>query len=303
MNQLTNQQGLTEAEFLAQYNPNQYPKPSVTVDILLFTVSEKAEENTRKLPEKELQVLLIKRGDHPFIGQWALPGGFVNIGEDLDTAAERELKEETNIDHAYMEQLYTLGAVNRDPRARIISVAHMALVDRKKLNVLAGSDAREADWFTVRHEIKRVGKINTENGYIIEKFIKLTLTNGEEQPYATIKVTKNRIGTAVKVTREIIPEESQGLAFDHAKVIDQGIERLQNKVEYTDIAFNLMPERFTLTELQQVYEIILGKELLLPAFRKKIAHMVIETNETKKQGANRPAKYYRFNPSWEDEGI
>ena len=104
---IVNKQGLTEEQFLSAYDASKFERPSVTVDMLVFTVTDEEKENYRKLPKKVLRLLMIKRGDHPFIGQWALPGGFVNMNESLDEAALRELKEETNIDNIYMEQLYT----------------------------------------------------------------------------------------------------------------------------------------------------------------------------------------------------
>ena len=121
---LKNKQGLTEEQFLARYDAGKYERPSVTVDMLIFTVTDEENQNYRKLPEKVLRLLLIKRGDHPYIGQWALPGGFVEMDESLDEAALRELQEETNIKNIYMEQLYTWGDIGRDPRTRL-SVLHI----------------------------------------------------------------------------------------------------------------------------------------------------------------------------------
>jgi len=123
-----NKQGLTAEQFLSTYDASKYPRPSVTVDMLIFSVTDEEKKNYRKLPEKVLRLLMIKRGDHPYLGQWALPGGFVKMDESLDEAALRELKEETNINDIYMEQLYTWGAVARDPRTRVISVSYMSLV-------------------------------------------------------------------------------------------------------------------------------------------------------------------------------
>lgn len=138
--ELRNKDGLTEKEFLERYKPGDYERPSVTVDMLLFTVDNKEQEDYRKLPEKELKLLLIKRKDHPYMGKWAIPGGFVDINEAVETAVYRELKEETNIDNVYMEQLYTFGdeeddkygRKKRDPRMRVISVSHMALVSKRR---------------------------------------------------------------------------------------------------------------------------------------------------------------------------
>ena len=116
----------------------QYPHPAVTTDIVIFTIQY-----------QQLHVLLVRRGNPPFQGQWALPGGFVDIDEDLDTCAKRELFEETNLRDVYLEQLYTFGQHNRDPRERIITVAYYALIPVDKLQPKAGSDADEVRWFAV----------------------------------------------------------------------------------------------------------------------------------------------------------
>lgn len=294
-NQLRNKRGFTEEEFLARYNPGKYERPSVTVDTLVFTVTDEEKENYRKLPEKVLRILLVKRGDHPYIGQWALPGGFVRMDESLEKAALRELKEETNISDIYMEQLYTWGEVDRDPRTRVISCSYMSLVDSSTLDVKASDDADDARWFTVSSKMFQEQRTVTENGYVLQRLMRLGLSNEEENLSAEVKVVKTVEGKVTRVEREIL--NSSGIAFDHAKIIEYGIERLRRKIEYTDIAFNLMPELFTLTELQQVYEVILDKELLKANFRRKVADMVIETNEYKKDAGHRPSKLFRFNPN------
>ncbi|HOQ37684.1 MAG TPA: NUDIX domain-containing protein [Acetivibrio sp.] len=295
---ILNKQGLTEEEFLSAYDASKYERPSVTVDMLVFTVTDEEKENYRKLPKKVLRLLMIKRGDHPFIGQWALPGGFVNMNESLDEAALRELKEETNIDNIYMEQLYTWGDVDRDPRTRVISASYMSLVDSSTLDIKASDDADDAKWFTVSCKMYQEQKTVTENGYVLQRWFRLTLSNDDDELYAIVKTEKTVDGKIARIKREVV--ESHGIAFDHAKVIQYGIERLRNKIEYTDIAFNLMPSRFTLTELQQVYEIILDTELLKANFRRKIADMVIETNEYTKDAGHRPSKLFKFNPDWDN---
>lgn len=293
---IINKQGLTEEQFLAAYDAGKYERPSVTVDMLIFTVTDEEKKNYRKLPEKVLRLLMIKRGDHPYMGQWALPGGFVEIDESVDEAALRELKEETNIDNIYMEQLYTWGDVARDPRTRVIGVSYMSLVDSSTLDIKASDDADDAKWFTVSCKLYQEQKTVTEKGYILQRLFKLSLSNEEDDLSATLKIVKTVEGKVTKTEREIV--ESNGIAFDHAKIIEYGIERLRNKIEYTDIAFNLMPELFTLTELQQVYEVILDTELLKANFRRKTADMVIETNEYTKDAGHRPSKLFRFNPNW-----
>ncbi|HEX2954498.1 MAG TPA: NUDIX domain-containing protein [Bacillota bacterium] len=298
---IVNSQGLNEAEFLKQYDVSKFERPSVTVDMLLFTVQNTQAENYRKLPEKVLQVLMIKRGDHPFLGDWALPGGFVQMDESLEEAAIRELQSETNVDNVYLEQLYTWGDPQRDPRTRVISCSYMALVNSASLIVKAGDDAADAKWFTVKRSLLEQQKMMGPDGYVLTELFELKLIAGGETLRAKIRVTKTVEGKRSKTVAEII--ENDGIAFDHAKIIDSAIKRLRNKVEYTDIAFNLMPEYFTLTELQQVYEIILDTELLKANFRRKIAGMVRETDRKTQEDGHRPAKYFRFNPDWEKHAL
>ncbi|ADK14566.1 NrtR DNA-binding winged helix domain-containing protein [Clostridium ljungdahlii] len=290
---IKNKQGLTEEEFLKQYDDSIYEKPSLTVDMLIFTVMNEKKENYRKLPEKSLKILLVKRGDHPCIGKWALPGGFVGINESLDEAALRVLRAETNVDDIYMEQLYTWGEVDRDPRTRVISSSYMALVDSSSLSIKAGSDEEDAAWFNVSYNLLQEKKEAMEKGYIYEQIVQIKLWNENEELSAKIRIIENPDG---EVSREIT--ESTGIAFDHGKFIEYAISRLRNKIEYTSLAFNLMPELFTLTELQQVYEVIQGKELLAAAFRRKVASMVIETNQFTKDAGHRPSKLFRYNSGW-----
>lgn len=292
---LRNKLGLTETEFLQRYDAGKYERPSVTVDMLIFTVMAEAEANYRKLPEKVLNLLLIKRGDHPFLGQWALPGGFVNNNESLEAAARRELYEETNLDRIYLEQLYTWGDVRRDPRTRVISCSYLALVDSVALKVQAGDDAADAQWFQVKYRILSESPNRSGQGSGAEKLVALTLSSAAETVTAKVKVVETpEAGRVTRVSREIV--ESQGIAFDHAQIIAYAIERLRNKLEYTDIVFNLMPELFTLSELQQVYEVILDKGLLAAAFRRKVAGMVTGTDRFTKDAGHRPSKLYRYNP-------
>ncbi|WP_379147203.1 NUDIX domain-containing protein [Paenibacillus sp. sgz500992] len=290
---VTDRNGITEEQFLKTYDAGVYERPSVTVDMLIFTVMEREQDNYRKLSEKSLQLLLIQRGEHPYLGQWALPGGFVGVHESLDEAARRELFTETNIDNIYMEQLYTWGEVQRDPRMRVISCSYMALVDRTALNVQAGDDAADAAWFEVSHEILEASRRELEQGYELDQFIKITLQSDKVTLSGVVKITESVQGHVSKILREIV--QSEGFAFDHLMMVQYAIERLRGKVEYTDIIFNLMPPLFTLSELQRVYEIILGKELLAAAFRRKIADRVMETEDFTRDAGHRPSKLYRYN--------
>jgi len=208
---------------------NDYPRPSVTVDLVIFTIAE-----------DDLKVLLIRRGQEPFKGRWALPGGFVEIDESLERAAARELKEEVGVTNVYLEQLYTFGEPKRDPRGRVISVSYFALVDAERQRIVAASDAAEAQWRSVFDAPK--------------------------------------------------------LAFDHARILDTAVWRLRNKIEWTTVGYELLPKKFTLSELQRVYEIILQRPVDKRNFRKKILSQgqIIELNETRSDVAHRPARLYSF---------
>lgn len=210
----------------------EYPRPSVTVDLVIFTIAD-----------NDLKVLLIRRGGEPFKGRWALPGGFVEIGESLEKAAARELKEEAGVTNVYLEQLYTFGEPKRDPRGRVISVSYFALVDADQQRIRAASDATEAEWQSV---------------------------------------FDSKLGAK--------------LAFDHKQILDYAVWRLRNKIEWTTVGYELLPKKFTLSELQRVYEIILQRPVDKRNFRKKILAQgqIRELNETRSDGAHRPAKLYSF---------
>lgn len=207
----------------------EYPRPSVTVDLAIFTIRE-----------GKLHVLLIRRGGQPFKGKWALPGGFVLEGEDLEAAALRELQEETGVRDLYLEQLYTFGEPQRDPRGRVITVAYFALISSDRQELSAQTDAVGVEWHAM----------------------------------------------------DALPP----LAFDHEKILEYALDRLRNKLEYTTVGFQLLPKKFTLSELQGIYEAILGRVLDKRNFRRKIALLDIleETDEKKMEGVHRPARLYRF---------
>ena len=266
---------LSEEEFLKDYDPNQFEKLSMTADTLIFSVADEEVGNYRKLPEKKFSVLLVKRDNYPFKDKWCIPGGFVGIDETLDDAAKRILKHETNLKDIYMEQLYTFGAVDRDPRMRIVSVSYIALVDKNRLKDHLSSNA---SWFQMNIlEDKESIHIDFDNG--IENF--------------SVKI-KKVLKSPTSDRYEYVVLKNEMLAFDHPKVIVSGISRLKNKIEYTDIVFNMMPEYFTLGELQQVYEVILDKKLLDPAFRRIIANKVIKTDKVQTGGGHRPSALFKY---------
>lgn len=237
-----------------------YEKLSITNDIVILTTLDKAEEDKRKIPEKALQILLIKRKDEPYKNNWALPGGFVNYDKDLEQSAREKLYAKTGINNLYMEQLYTYGDINRDSRGRVLSVAYMALVKKDAISpqISANKLSNQASWFYI--EPKRNSTKITDVRFISDE----GNTNISE------------------------------LAFDHKQMVIDSLNRLQNKIEYTNIAFNLVPEFFTVKELQMVYECILGRTI--QAFRRKISDKIMPADKMKEDGAAyRPAQLYKFN--------
>ena len=208
----------------------QFARAAVTVDCVVFG-----------LDDEDLKVLLIRRDLPPFEDKWALPGGFVRLDETLDEAARRELQEETSLERVFLEQLYTFGGIDRDPRERVITVAYYALVRLSDHRVQAATDARDAVWFAM--------------------------------------------------------DDLPSLAFDHDQILETAHQRLQGKVRYQPIGFELLPPKFTLTQLQKLYEIVLGRVLDKRNFRKKIQGMGIleELDEVEKDVAHRAARLYRFN--------
>jgi 8-oxo-dGTP diphosphatase len=291
MNYIKDKNGLNEHHPLKQYNSNVFAKPSVTVDMLIFTILENKSSSYRKLSDKKLGILLIKRRGHPYLGSWALPGGFVEIDESLYDAAKRELLEETGLKDIYMEQLYTWGEINRDPRMRVISVSYMGLVNSKNHKLIAGTDADNTEWFIIDGVTIR----SESQGHSCIDKIHLTNGSGSTELSAEIKCGTDLQG---KEYRGII--KNKGIAFDHAKIISMGLERLRNNTQFADLPFNLVPDQFTLTELQQVYETILGVELSKTNFRRKIAPMVTETDYEKRDAGHRPAKLYTYNSQWKE---
>ncbi len=269
----------TEEEFLKNYDPSIYPRFAVATDIIVFGISSKDKNDYRRLDEKKMSVLLIKRDDYPYKGKWCLPGGFVHIDEDLDDAPRRVLFSETGINNIYLEQLYTYGSVNRDPRMRVVSSSYMALIDKDRMD---SELKNESSWFDIIDVEYKPDKIMDR------------LSNGEEDIDFTIKrVLKEH--TTDRYAFSVL--ENNYLSFDNPLVIVSGMERLKNKLLYTDIVFNMMPKLFTLGELQKVYEVILGKKLLDPAFRRVIKDKVEETDEFKTGEGHRPSKLFKYKES------
>lgn len=211
-----------------------YPRPALAVDCVVFGLDD----------QDILKVLLIRRDKQPFKEQWALPGGFVRIDKDesLEEAARRELEEETGVRDLFLEQLYTFGSKNRDPREWTASVAYYALSNLSEHPIQAAADANDAAWFPI--------------------------------------------------------DELPCLAFDHQEIANRAIERLRSKVRYAPIGFELLPKKFTLPQLQKLYETILGRKLdrgnFQRKFRKIKMELLIDLNETQEGVSHRAAKFYQF---------
>ena len=267
----------TEEEFLKDYNPKDYDQLSMTSDILLISVSDQEQTNYRKTSKKMMSILLVKRDDYPYKDKWCLPGGFLNPKtETLEECAKRVLKRETNLSNIYLEQLYTYDAIDRDPRTRVVSTAYIALIDKNKLTEMINLNA---SWFDI--------VLLEEKNNIVD----ITLDNGKDTIQLSIK---KELREKTTDRYRFIAVKNDALAFDHALVILAGIERVRNKINYTDIVFNMMPEYFTLGELQQVYEVILNKKLLDPAFRRIIANKVVKTNKMKTGEGHRPSALFKY---------
>lgn len=247
---------------------NEYRTPNLTVDTLVFAIDEVNNGNVRKLNEKKLQVLLVQRDAPPFENQWSLPGVFVSVNETLEEAAMRCLQEKGKVEKVYVEQLYAFDGCTRDPRGRIISMAHMALVDKKKVSFT--EVPHKAAWFTVVAEtqgaIQHESQLETDG---LSPLLKLSLY--DEQNHKL----------------------NQKLGFDHEAIILYGLNRLRNKLAYTDIGFSMLGSTFTLAELQQVYEVILGKKLVKANFQRKMKDKV-KAVDAYKTGGYRPAQLYSY---------
>lgn len=253
----------SEQQYLQNYDPSQFEHPSVTVDILIFTVSE-----------RRLRLLLIRRNEHPFMGKWAIPGGFLQMDESADEAASRRIREEAGVENIHLEQLYTFSAVDRDPRTRVISIAYLATVPSGKLQFRAGTGAEEAALFEI--------------GGIVGESV-------AQQPESEAAKTLLLTGPDGAV---ITGEE---LAFDHAQIIRTAVLRMRGKLDYTDLAFGFLedPDAFSLTELRIIHEAILDRPLDIGNFRRTIKREYEAAGRITEQGlekgaVGRPAMLYKY---------
>lgn len=227
-----------ESTFLKQYNIHNFDVPLTSVDMAIFTVRK-----------SQLQVLMVKRAQHPSTGQWALPGGFINFDKDstLGDTARRKLKEKTGVDTPYLEQVETFGSARRDPRGWSVTVVYLALISSEKIKLCKDESSEEVIWVEINEAIAKYK-----------------------------------------------------LAFDHKAILQACYNRLKSKVQYTSLPVNLLPDAFTLTELQKTFEIILDNHIEKKSFRRRIIDAgILEETGTMKTGSYRPAKLYRVKSSGE----
>jgi len=203
-----------EEEFLKEYNIESYERPSVTNDVIIFTTDDMKEENSRKIPKKGLQVLLIKRDDYPEKGKWAIPGGFVSVDESLEEGCIRKLKEETGIDNVYMEQLYSFGEVNRDPRTRVISVGNIALMSKGNINFVKKKTVKETKWFWIE---KNLISVENDEEYNFNKYIlKFMSEDGEiKVNYEITEKIERSILRRKEKNYKVLGASIKEVAFDH----------------------------------------------------------------------------------------
>lgn len=271
MTSLIDKNGLNEQQFLENYHPENYKRPSVAADILILRLSE---------DYSSLQILLIKRDEHPYLGCWALPGGFIHENETAYRAALRIMEKETGRRSAYLDQIYTFTRPGRDPRTWIMSIAYLSLVSGTD-GAGEAVDGKEAHWFDLKFTDTFIELSSAEEGVrMIYDLKKETFANG--------------ILTYDNFTASQASEE--GLAFDHVEIVIESIKKLREQLFYGNQAFCLMEETFTLPELQAAYETVLGHPVYKKSFRDMISSRIEETGREIRSRikGGRTSKEYTF---------
>ena len=293
-----------EREYLENYNIEQFERPSVATDIVAFAVMQDGEQsNIRKLENRELKLLLIKRSQFPYKGAWALPGGFLRPGETIEETAKRELLEETGVENPFLHLAGVYSEAGRDPRGWIISNSFISLINAENCSLRADTDAWDAAWFCVKLQSDNT---SSDDSTSTTKMIKHTLTlsfdsassdsniKGDEniEIKAIVSEKSTRKGHNHVSSYQIV--NSGELGFDHAKIIVQSLLELRDMMEYDlRIAFDLLPESFTLAQLQSTIEKVTDKKFLSANFRRKASDYVEETGEVIEGYGHRPAMLFR----------
>lgn len=276
MSLYSNENILQEQEFLQKYDITKYDRPSVTTDIAAFTIRNEESSNYRRDGKRKLSMLLIKRGEFPYKGHWALPGGFLKPNETVEQCAVRETVEEAGIEPSSIMSIGTFSETKRDPRGWVISNAFVSIITSGLDNIRGGDDAVDAKWFDVEFEKGESGDCS------------LILKHSDIELKAVLKEVSNKFG----ITKYSIID-SGTLAFDHAAIIAAALTALRKCIGDFEVLFDFLPEKFTLSELQCVQETVLNVSMLPANFRRKAAEYVEETDEQIKGMGHRPAKLYR----------
>ena len=257
-----------EREFLAQYDTSKFPHPSVAVDVALLTARE-----------GELRVVLTQRDQYPDLGRWSLPGGFVNMDESLEEAANRHMEHKAGVRGVFLEQLYTFGHPDRDPRTRVVAIAYYALVHADKLL-----------------ECTRNQNVILAPLHVQEKQAKPARAKKEGSEGSPKKRKKKKAAGQLRVAATDSEGRKLRLAFDHAEMLKVAVERLRGKLDYAPIGFELLPREFTLRELQTIHETILGHAVNKDSFRRRMlaTGLIAATGKHEPAVGHRPAELYRF---------
>lgn len=243
-----------------EYNYKDYERPSVAADVVTFGIDSEKAYNKRELDDKKLKILLVKRGEEPYKNLYSLPGGFLRPSETVEQSALRELKEETGLENAKLITLKTYSEQARDPRGWVISCAFIALTRTIELNTDDKSDAESAEWLTVE---MRNSVILIDDGTVV------------------IKIKGGKAS-------------SEELAFDHAQIIYDAYLKLRDEAKTHDIVFDLLPEYFTIANLQKPYEMITGKKEAPANFRRKMSGKIVETEfYDDSKAMHRPSRLYK----------
>lgn len=269
-----NKENSDEELFLSAYKIEDYDRPSVTTDIVTLSMRLEDEDSYRHNPNSKLSLLLVKRGEHPYMNTWALPGGFLRSDETIEECALREIREETNITPVSIMPVGVYSKCDRDPRGRIISNSFVSIFGDEIIGTMSGSDAIAAKWFDVELEDE-------------DNRCRLTLTGDGIE--LTTNLTKKR-GKFGKTEYTI--DGKSDLAFDHGVIVVEALEAVREKAKNFDIIFDFLPEKFTLASIQKVQETIMNVNFTAANFRRKIADYVIETDEYTQGAGHRPAKLF-----------
>ena len=272
----------SEKEYLSQYNINKYERPSVTTDIAAFMIRSEESDNYKRDSENRLSILLVKRGVHPFMDCWALPGGFLKPNETVEECALREITEETNVVPVAILPVGVFSEPGRDPRGWIISNAFFSVITEESVKQVGGDDAADAQWFDISFEK------DNDGDYRLSLSLREDTASDSIHLDAVLTKERTKLGKSI-----FLIKNSGGLAFDHARIIAEAVCLLRKYARDFNTIFDFLPEKFTLNEVQKVQETILDISILPANFRRKINDYVIETDEYTQGAGHRPARLFK----------